>query len=62
VTARPAEFVARYQTFAELGGPAHGASRVAALRAELAARGLAGFVVRAPTSIRTNTCRPAPSG
>jgi Xaa-Pro aminopeptidase len=45
VTARPAEFVARYQTFAELGGPAHGASRVAALRAELAARGLAGFVV-----------------
>jgi Xaa-Pro aminopeptidase len=45
VTARPAKFVARYQTFAELGGPAHGAYRVAALRAELAARGLTGFVV-----------------
>ena len=40
-----AKFVARYQSFAEVGGPAHGASRVAALRAELAARGLAGFVV-----------------
>ena len=25
----PAKFVAKYQTFAELGGPAHGASRVA---------------------------------
>ncbi len=33
-----------YQSFAELGGPAHGAERVKALRAELAARGLAGFV------------------
>jgi Xaa-Pro aminopeptidase len=45
VTARPVTFVAKYQSFAEVGGPAHGASRVAALRAELAARGLAGFVV-----------------
>jgi len=45
VTARPAKFVARYQSFAEVGGPAHGAARLAALRAELAARGLAGFVV-----------------
>ncbi|MGD0639641.1 MAG: aminopeptidase P family protein [Roseiarcus sp.] len=33
-----------YQSFAELGGPAHGAARVKALRAELAARGLDGFV------------------
>ncbi|MGO4872564.1 MAG: M24 family metallopeptidase [Roseiarcus sp.] len=33
-----------FQSFAELGGPAHGAARVAALRAELAARGLNGFV------------------
>ena len=40
-----APFVARFQSFAELGGPAHGAERLAALRAELAARGLAGFVV-----------------
>jgi Xaa-Pro aminopeptidase len=45
VNARPAKFVARYQSFAEVGGPAHGASRLAALRAELAARRLAGFVV-----------------
>ena len=40
-----ARFVARYQSFAELGGPADGAARLTALRAELAARGLAGFVV-----------------
>jgi Xaa-Pro aminopeptidase len=45
MTQRPAKFVARYQSFAELGGPAHGATRLAALRAELATRGLAGFVV-----------------
>ncbi len=37
-------FESLYQSFAELGGPAHGAARVAALRGELAARGLAGFV------------------
>jgi len=45
VSVRPAKFVANYQSFAEVGGPAHGAARVAALRAELASRGLAGFVV-----------------
>jgi Xaa-Pro aminopeptidase len=45
LSARAAKFVARYQSFAEVGGPAHGGARVAALRAELAARGLAGFVV-----------------
>jgi Xaa-Pro aminopeptidase len=45
VSARPTRFVARYQSFAEVGGPTHGAARVAALRAELRARGLAGFVV-----------------
>ena len=39
------KFVARHQTFAEFGGPANGAQRIAALRAELASRGLAGFVV-----------------
>ena len=37
-------FKSLYQSFAELGGPAHGAARVAALRAELAARGVDGFV------------------
>jgi len=37
-------FQSVYQSFAELGGPAHGAARVKALRAELAARGLAGFI------------------
>lgn len=37
-------FKSLYQSFAELGGPAHGAARVAALRVELAARGLDGFV------------------
>ncbi|MBV8661811.1 MAG: aminopeptidase P family N-terminal domain-containing protein, partial [Hyphomicrobiales bacterium] len=37
-------FESVYQSFAEIGGPAHGAERVKALRAELAARGLAGFV------------------
>jgi Xaa-Pro aminopeptidase len=37
-------FTSLYQSFAEFGGPAHGAARVRALRAELSARGLAGFV------------------
>jgi Xaa-Pro aminopeptidase len=45
MTLRPPKFAAKHQSFAEIGGPAHGASRVAALRAELSARGLAGFVV-----------------
>ena len=45
MSARPTKFVARCQSFAEIGGPTHGAARAAALRAELAARGLAGFVV-----------------
>jgi len=40
----PRGFTSVHQSFAELGGPAHGAARVKALRAELAARGLAGFV------------------
>jgi Xaa-Pro aminopeptidase len=45
VIAGPARrFESLYQSFAELGGPARGAARVAALRGELAARGLAGFV------------------
>ena len=34
-----------YQSFAEVGGPAHGAERVARLRGELKALGLNGFVV-----------------
>ncbi len=38
-------FKSLFQSFAELGGPAHGAERAQALRAELASRGLAGFVV-----------------
>jgi Xaa-Pro aminopeptidase len=37
-------FKSVHQSFAELGGPTHGAERVKALRAELAARGFAGFV------------------
>ncbi len=41
---RARAFESLYQSFAELGGPAHGAERAAALRAELAARGLDGFV------------------
>jgi len=45
VIARRPKFVAIYQSFAEIGGPAYGAARVAALRAEFASRGLAGFVV-----------------
>jgi len=45
VIAPPPRFVARYQSFAEIGGPTHGAARLAALRAELATRGLAGFIV-----------------
>jgi len=35
----------RFQSFAEVGGPAHSAERVAALRAELAKRNLSGFIV-----------------
>jgi Xaa-Pro aminopeptidase len=37
-------FESVHQTFAEIGGPSHGAKRVKALRAELEARGLSGFV------------------
>ncbi len=40
----PRAFKSVYQSFGERGGPAHGAERVKALRAELAARGLNGFV------------------
>src|SRR6478609_3796169 len=36
---------AQFQTFAETADPRHGAARLAALRAELARRGLDGFVV-----------------
>ncbi len=43
-TSGPRVFKSVYQSFAELGGPAHGADRVKALRAELAACGLSGFV------------------
>jgi Xaa-Pro aminopeptidase len=35
----------RFQSFVELGDPAHGSARVGALRAELAKEGLAGFIV-----------------
>ena len=38
-------FESNYQSFAEVGGPAHGAARVAALRAELARSDLDGFIV-----------------
>ena len=38
-------FESRFQSFAELGDPANGSTRVAALRAELANAGLAGFIV-----------------
>ena len=38
-------FVSRFQSFVEVGGPAHAAERMAELRAELAKRGLAGLVV-----------------
>ncbi|HSV01170.1 MAG TPA: aminopeptidase P family protein [Roseiarcus sp.] len=38
-------FESRFQTFAALGDPSHGAARVAELRAELAKAGLAGFLV-----------------
>jgi Xaa-Pro aminopeptidase len=37
-------FKSVYQSFAERGGPARGAERARALRAELASRGLSGFV------------------
>ena len=39
------EFESRFQSFARQGGPAQVAERVAALREELAQRGLTGFVV-----------------
>jgi len=35
----------RFQSFAELGGPSHGAARTAELRRELGALGLAGFII-----------------
>ncbi len=35
----------RLQSFVEVGGPAHGAERAAALRAELEKRQLTGFIV-----------------
>ncbi len=38
-------FESRFQSFVELGDPSHGSDRVAALRAELAKEGLAGFIV-----------------
>jgi len=38
-------FESRFQSFAALGDPSHGAARVAKLRAELAKAGLAGFIV-----------------
>ncbi len=38
-------FESRFQTFVALGDPSHGAARVSQLRAELAKRGLAGFIV-----------------
>jgi Xaa-Pro aminopeptidase len=38
-------FKSLYQSFAEVGGPAHGAARIAALRAELARCGLDGFII-----------------
>ena len=38
-------FESRFQSFAELGDPSHGPERVGALRAELAQKGLAGFIV-----------------
>ena len=38
-------FESRFQSFVELGDPAHGSARVGALRAGLAKDGLAGFIV-----------------
>jgi Xaa-Pro aminopeptidase len=38
-------FESRFQSFVELGDPSHGSARVSALRAELAKRGIAGFIV-----------------
>ena len=38
-------FESRFQSFAELGDPSRGAERMSALRAELARRGLVGFIV-----------------
>ena len=44
IASGPRVFKSVYQSFAEVGGPAHGAERAKALRAELAARGLNGFI------------------
>jgi Xaa-Pro aminopeptidase len=38
-------FESRFQSFVALGDPSHGTARVSQLRAELAKRGLAGFIV-----------------
>jgi Xaa-Pro aminopeptidase len=38
-------FESRFQSFGALGDPSHGAARVGQLRAELAKRGLSGFIV-----------------
>ena len=42
---RSEQFESRFQSFASRGGPAHGAERTLALRAELGRLGLAGFIV-----------------
>ncbi|HEY3719427.1 MAG TPA: aminopeptidase P family protein, partial [Roseiarcus sp.] len=42
---RSERFESRFQSFASLGGPAHGAERTLALRTELGRLGLAGFIV-----------------
>src|SRR5277367_5585812 len=54
---RSERFESRFQSFASRGGPAHGAERTLALRAELGRLGLAGFIVPAPTDTRTKTFR-----
>ena len=52
-----------FQTYDDTSDPATCAPRLAALRAELARRGLDGFVVpHMPTSIWANICPPMPSG
>jgi len=43
-TPRPVEDAARIQSFIEVGGPAHSAERVAALRAQLAKKSFTGFL------------------
>jgi hypothetical protein len=51
-------FESRFQSFAALGGPSHGAERARALRAELERLGLSGFIgTRTNMSpLRTNAC------